>query len=90
MVVVAIPMREQVYSGDQIDRFPGFDSERPGRVLAALCEELGIPLVDLLPIFKERKRSSRERFYYETDPHFTPHGNRVAAEALVDTVRRYL
>lgn len=90
LLIVAIPMREQVYSGEQIDRFPGFDSQRPGQVLADLCDELDILLVDLLPVFKRLKGSSAERFYYETDPHFTPHGNRVAAEALVDTVRRYL
>lgn len=81
MIVAAVPLREQIYSADAINRFKGFDARRPNRALKDICERLGLPLLDLTDAFAERA-SLGQRLYYETDPHLNPLGAAAAAEAL--------
>jgi hypothetical protein len=49
----------------------------------ALCLDLGIP-------FQQQPVQNRERMYYRLDPHFTPLGNRIAAEVIAEAIRESL
>lgn len=47
--------------------------------LTAMCERNGIPVLDLLPAFRER---GTEDCYLVWDPHMTPKGHRLVAEEM--------
>ncbi len=60
-----------------------YDLEKPNRRLAALCAELELECLDLLP----RMRGRGEDFYYRRDRHWNAEGHRVAGEALAERLR---
>lgn len=65
-----------------------YDLEKPNRVLAEICEKLGIPYLDLLPGMREAM-SADIRLYHRRDRHWNAEGHRFAARALrADLVRR--
>jgi hypothetical protein len=49
--------------------------------MQTLCEERGIPHLDLLPIFRERPE---EELYLEKDPHLNADGNRLSGERIFE------
>lgn len=53
----------------------------PGRFYRQLAAERGVPILDLTPVFREALAEGRT-LYYRHDPHWTPGGHRLAAEAL--------
>ena len=87
VVVLSIPemsqfdeqMRERVvanfrFHDDEVDW------DRPQRDLAAQTQQLGVPVLDLLPRF--RSMADRANLYLRIDTHFTAYGHQVTAEAL--------
>ena len=75
-----------------IDRFHGeprdvgitpdtIDPWLPNRVLLAYCRDRGVSCQDLTPVLDRASQESAEPLYKAREPHWTPRGNRVAAEA---------
>jgi lysophospholipase L1-like esterase len=56
------------------------DWDRPQRDLTAEAQNLGVPVLDLLPLF--RSTSDRADLYLRIDTHFTAYGHQLTAEAL--------
>jgi putative flippase GtrA len=83
LLVVLIPMREQVYGF-----LPGaasWGSDGPTRRVREFLERENIPHVDLLPVFRSHADQSPRRFldpqkdlYWSLDGHWSPKGNRLA------------
>lgn len=87
LAVVLIPDEVQVDAAlaDQVTRASnrapaGLDFDRPNRLLTVALEAEGIPVLDLLPVF--RAAASRERLYKPQDTHWNIAGNRLAASAI--------
>jgi lysophospholipase L1-like esterase len=94
-VMVAIPemaqfddqMRARVmadyrFADDEVDW------DQPQRRLQAQADQAGIPMLDLLPVF--RSRPDRADLYLRLDTHFTALGHAVTAEALASFLRPWL
>jgi hypothetical protein len=58
--------------------------------LAAVCAELGIEYVDLLPPMQVADQKSAAVLYYERDNHLTPAGNAVVADIIEPILAKYL
>jgi lysophospholipase L1-like esterase len=58
--------------------------------LAAVCAELGIEYVDLLPSMQAADQKSAAVLYYERDNHLTPAGNAVVADIIEPILAKYL
>ena len=56
------------------------DWDRPQRDLAAQARDAGVPVLDLLPLF--RSMSDRATLYLRIDTHFTALGHEATAQAL--------
>lgn len=52
------------------------DAEQPNRLLGERLRRRGIPVVDLLPVFREAAEGGAE-LYGRIDPHFSPEGHRA-------------
>jgi hypothetical protein len=61
------------------------DSTRPQDLMRELCDERGIPLLDLLPVLEDH---SDEELYLDKDDHLNPAGNAVAAEEILAFLAR--
>ncbi len=62
---------------------PGlFTSERPFRILETLGRREGFPVINLLPLFRERE-ASRGALFWDHDIHHNPQGAAVFAEGIV-------
>lgn len=83
-IVVLIPLREQVCCSDEINKFSGYDNERPNQALKEILNGLSIEHIDLLPAFIEENKKIKEKFYFDTDPHWTTAGHAVAARTIAD------
>jgi hypothetical protein len=59
-----------------------FERDYPQRRLLAFCRTSGIRCLDLLPVF--RRAAGRGRLYRENDTHYSPEGERLAADAIRD------
>ena len=88
MAIVVIPNQLQVYPElwkkavrELVLDETLYDMEGPNRRLSAFCRENGIPLLDLLPVFKNEAETSLP-LYFKRNPHWTQEGHRVAARAL--------
>jgi lysophospholipase L1-like esterase len=62
------------------------DWDRPQRQLAAKAERVGVPVLDLLPVF--RSRADRSRLYLQLDTHFSALGHQAVAEKLTTFLER--
>jgi len=87
--LVAIPASYQVYSREWariVPRARGADTwqpDVPNRRLAEVVAGLGIPYLDLLPAFRAASGLEAERLYFPINAHWTPSGNRLAADQVV-------
>ncbi|MEM6793152.1 MAG: GDSL-type esterase/lipase family protein [Acidobacteriota bacterium] len=65
------------------------DPEVPNRFFRELAEGAGVPVIDLLPVFRRAGAESgaREPLYFMHDPHWTAAGHGLAAEHLADALR---
>jgi SGNH hydrolase-like domain, acetyltransferase AlgX len=62
-------------------RADAIDPWLPNRVVAEYCRAQGLPCFDLTPVFVNASRESAEPLFKTRDAHWTPRGNRMAAEA---------
>lgn len=76
LMVVLIPSAVEI---DELNDWPPYQDR-----IAELCSKLGIEHVDLAPAFK----GTWLRTYYRTGGHWNPRGHRVAAEAILERLRR--
>ena len=77
-IVVYVPKREQFLGWDKIIRFyhadeKNYDRWQPNKRLAALCDSLGISIVDASQ--KMNGLKDIQGLYYKFDTHFTKKGN---------------
>ena len=86
-VVLLIPLREQVYCRNEINRFPGFDTEKPNKTLKTILDRNKIESIDFLPLLLATSKQSPNRLYFDTDPHWTKYGHEVAAQQIVDFLK---
>jgi len=93
IMLVHIPMAYTVHRKDagQSGRLGDLQVQDVINTDAAACrylhEATGVPCLDLIEPFQTRASRGTERLYYRLDPHFTPLGNRVAVEAVAETIR---
>ena len=79
LLIAAVPPAQQ---------FPAPDTRRHYQdVLRRFCERRGVRFVDL---FDPINRFGPKSAYLEDDPHWTPEGHRVVAEALFEATRELL
>jgi hypothetical protein len=87
LVIVVLPFSAQV-NDHQFWLFEGMKftidermltEQPPQDLMRAYCEDRGIPCLDLLPSFRERRD---EDFFRPTDPHFNDEGDKLAAELV--------
>jgi lysophospholipase L1-like esterase len=64
------------------------DWERPQRAMRIWAERLSIPVLDLLPVFRER--ADRASLYLREDMHFSALAHRVTAEQLAGFISETL
>ncbi|MBA0915517.1 MAG: SGNH/GDSL hydrolase family protein [Nitrospira sp.] len=74
MAIVLFPVSYQVENARLFDF--------PQRKAAALAKKMGVPLLDMLPLLREERSRSRERFFYD-QCHLTPYASRVVAEHIL-------
>lgn len=79
-LLVIIPTREFVLE-DHV-------SDTPNRMIVDYGRAEGIPVLDLLPVFRALPAEERAGLYYRIDSHWTPRGHEVAAEAIAEYLRR--
>jgi hypothetical protein len=60
-----------------------FDRDHGQRVAGAFFEELGVPVLDLLPVMRAESSGGRP-FYYAVDRHWTEAAHRLAADQLLE------
>jgi hypothetical protein len=87
LVVMAIPDMSQFDDDMQARTIANYrfrddelDWDRPQRDLAAVTQQVGLPLVDLLPAF--RAMPDRASLYLRIDTHFSVYGHKVTAQYL--------
>lgn len=90
LVVLLVPLREQLYEGDRRralaydgveEDATDVDVEAPNRAVGEMLRELQIDLVD--PLAALRARAGEGRSYFAGhDIHLTPLGHRIVGEAL--------
>ena len=87
VVVMAIPQLGQFDETTRARTMADFrfaddevDWQRPQRELQARAQALGLPVLDLLPVFQSR--SDRGQLYLRIDTHFSALGHQVVAQEL--------
>jgi hypothetical protein len=92
VVLLSIPeisqFDEQMYTRAMYEfRFANdeVDWDRPQRDLAAQADRVGLPMLDLLPLF--RAMPDRATLFLRADTHFTAHGHEATARALADFLK---
>lgn len=70
--------------------FLAMDPEKPGNYLKTFALENGIPLLDLLPPFRDH--DNPQRLYLPINGHWTPEGHALAAKLIFQMIvsRGYL
>lgn len=81
LLIAAFPAANQVISD-----MP--DSSYPARLIS-MCEESGIPVVDLLPVFKANYTGDIRSLFFRYDAHPNAHAHRIAAEAILQALRQF-
>lgn len=89
-VVLLIPLKEQVYCREALNKFSEFDAERPNQVLAEILKRNNIEYIDLLPELFEQSKISKDGLYFDTDPHWTRYGHKIVAGMLFNRYKRLL
>jgi hypothetical protein len=77
LVLAAIPPAEQVFDHGSQEYYQ--------QVLSAFCAQAGIQFVNLID---RLTTPESRRLFLDWDPHFTPRGHRIVAEALYDETER--
>lgn len=87
LVVAMDGVREAVYDGSDPE---ATDVGILNRIAAGVCDELGVPFVDLHKSFAADWAIHRERFEFPYDWHWNVRGNRIVGEAIADVAARLL
>jgi hypothetical protein len=95
LAVVAVPAPEQVYAERWeriVRRYAAmqreqWDLEQPNRAAGRIAEQAGAAFLDLLPIFRQAAATSSQPLHLRVDGHWTPAGERLAAEATAAFLR---
>lgn len=82
-IVFLIPMREQVYNRAALNAFSDYDADRPNKALIQILNRNHILYIDLLPVFIGESKVSKEKLYFDSDPHWTKSGQRLTADTLI-------
>jgi lysophospholipase L1-like esterase len=89
LALVSIPFREQVYKPLWRSMFSGSEMARrhwtvdkPDRLLAQIANDEGIPIFQLLPLF--RRAGVKTELYYNGDGHWNIEGHRLAAQLICE------
>ena len=92
LVVVIIPVREQVHKEDWELRKTeyglnekDFDLEKPQKKLINFCERNNVSYIDLLPKFKENAMNGT-LLYYKGDVHWNEKGHEIAADIIAENL----
>jgi hypothetical protein len=88
--LVIVPAKWQVYTDDGRALLAAIgkpDDERwalrgPNRRLTEVADTLGVPVLDLLPVFRRTAGQGGERLYFPVDIHWTAAGHNLAAQAV--------
>ncbi len=85
LLLVPVPNKESVYPERLAPRAAkgGFVGAETRRFLT-LCREAGLETVDLHHAFREARARCGEPLYLAQDSHWTPHGMRVAVDAVAE------
>ncbi len=91
-MLVRIPMSYEVYPEDK-KRWENMDYKDPQQITAFnnaagrhYAHVLEVPFIGLTPTLQAEARKSVQRLYYLLDVHWTPDGNRVAAQTIAQTI----
>jgi hypothetical protein len=84
MIVVLIPARESVEAMQGRVASKTLDYDLPARFVRTRLQALGVPYVDLAPLFA---RHPVDTVYFGHDLHFTPFGHRLVVDAVRPLVR---
>lgn len=80
-------LRQQVIETYGVD-VAGYDFEQPQTWLKAWGQRAGVPVIDLLPAFRERGAAGG--LFRPRDTHYNQAGNQVAAEVLAEELPQML
>lgn len=89
-LIVLVPNKEQVYkeNWDGIKRYyslndQNYNLSKPNDVLVEFGKECDIPVLDILPEFREHAKNG-EQLYFKIDGHWNVNGHKLAAELIYD------
>ena len=93
-LLVLLPDKDQLLEQQITARGTGYggipphrlDLRLPQKVVGLFCEQVGIPVLDLLPAFK--RCQGREALFFEHDLHWTRAGHRLAAGEILKRLRQ--
>ncbi len=92
LLVVPVPAKIAVYPEPILDKMPKPGSGKVPRLdvyhqeFYGLLRERGIEVVDLLPVFLEKRTAADGELYCKTDSHWSGRGVVVAAEAIAGRI----
>lgn len=81
-IVLLVPLKEQVYCRDEINKFDGYNIDRPNQALEEILERDGIEYLDLLPGLLAESKKTQKRLYFDIDPHWTKYGHEVVEKSI--------
>jgi hypothetical protein len=92
LVILDCPSPVQIIPGAAraLASRPGYDIELPGRRLQEITTRLGLTRFSLLPAFlryRDLHHLEPPYFSFTCDPHLSPMGNRVMADAIAEILR---
>jgi hypothetical protein len=76
-VVVNVPTIELVSNPDS-----------PERPLRGITHRLGVPMIDLLPAFRETPRPEQRRLYFRANKHWTASGHELESTVVTEELMR--
>ncbi len=97
LAIVAVPAPEQVYPERwerTLRRYAAmqggsWDLEQPNRAAGEIAARAGVPFLDLLLAFRQAATATQQPLHLRVDGHWTPAGERLAAEATADFLRAH-
>ncbi len=91
VAVVLLPLRVQLTDSSFADFVraagsteDGMPPGKPQRIVTSIADSLGIPVIDLLPAFRQWSADSAAPLYLEWDGHWNEAGHRLAAGVVVN------
>lgn len=82
-----VPCKEQIYMKRRLQE-GRYDYRKPNKIFEDFLRENHCPFLDLLDAYESLPEGEVKSFYYVQDQHWTPSGNRHAAGAVAEWIRR--